>query len=130
MANFYLDEDLLNFVEPLRLAGHNIVHARDVGPGRTDTWHLAAASRQQRIFVTFNDRDYRYLHRLWTSLRVLGLLSRKHSGILSVTAQLEPSAWVPAIASFFDEGKPVHERMWTWHPAIPEWREDRWKPED
>ena len=130
MANLYLDEDLANFVQPLRDAGHTVVRADDVGPGRTDAWHLATASKQQRILAAFNDRDYRYLHRIWTSLRIFGLFSRQHGGILTATAQLEPGAWLPAIEELLQSGQPIQQRMWTWHPAADEWREDRWRPEN
>ena len=130
MATLYLDEDLANFVQPLRDGGHQEGLARDVGPGRTDAWHLATASKQQRILVTFNRLDYQYLHRLWTSLRIFGLFSRKHFGILTATAQLEPNAWVLAIDSLLEADQPTQERMWTWHPAQEQWREDAWRPEN
>lgn len=129
MANLYLDEDLANFTQPLRDAGHTIVRADDVGPGRTDAWHLTTAAGQQRILVTFNDRDYRYLHRTWTTLRIFGLFSRKHSGILTATRQIEPAVWLPAIEELLQSGQPIPERMWTWHQAPKEWREDDWRPE-
>jgi len=129
MANLYLDEDLTHFVQPLRDTGHTVILARESGPGRTDAWHFATASKQQRILLTFNERDYRYLHRMWTSLRTFGLLSRRHAGVLTATAQLEPSAWVPAINDFLKTGQPVEERMWIWYPATAEWREDKWRPE-
>jgi len=130
MANLYLDEDLANFAQPLLDVGHRSVLARDVGLGRTDAWHLATASRQQRILVTFNKNDYRYLHRLWTSLRIFGLFSRKHTGILTATAQLEPNVWVQAIDDLLQSGQPTQERMWLWYPSKEEWREDDWRPEN
>jgi hypothetical protein len=129
MANLYLDEDLANFAEPLSDAAHRAVLARDVGQGRTDAWHLATASKQQRVLVTFNERDYKYLHRLWTLLRIFGLFSRKHAGILTTTGQLEPNAWVPAIENLLRTNQPTQERMWIWKPARGEWQEDDWRPE-
>lgn len=130
MANLYIDEDLSNFVSPLQEAGHTVHFAGEVGPGRTDAWHLAKASREQRTLITFNERDYRYLHRLWTSLRIFGLFSRRHSGILTATAQLEPNAWVPELNLLLKADQQMAERMWIWHPAVAEWREDKWRPED
>jgi hypothetical protein len=130
MANLYLDEDLANFAQPLLDIGHRSALARDVGPGRTDAWHLTTAAKQQRILVTFNERDYRYLHRLWTSLRIFGLFSRKHFGILTATKQLDPVTWVPAIHSLLETGQETQERMWIWHPTHEEWREDAWRPEN
>jgi hypothetical protein len=128
MANLYVDEDLGNFVSPLREAGHTVQFAGDTGPGRTDAWHLAMASKQQRILVTFNEQDYRYLHRLWTSLRIFGLFSRRHAGILSATAQLESTIWIPELNRLLQD-QPMAERMWVWHQAKGEWREDKWRPE-
>ncbi len=130
MATLYLDEDLANFVQPLQDGGHQVELARDVGPGRSDAWHLTTASKRQRILITFDLRDYQYLHRLWTSLRIFGLNSRKHFGILTATGQLEPNAWVPAIDSLLRTDQPTAERMWIWSPSRERWREDQWRPEN
>ncbi|MCI0777237.1 MAG: hypothetical protein J4N95_03570, partial [Chloroflexi bacterium] len=92
--------------------------------------HLTTASKRQRILITFNLRDYRYLHRLWTSLRIFGLFSRKHFGILTATGQLEPNAWVPAINDLLGTGQPAEERMWIWSPSRGQWSEDEWRPEN
>ena len=130
MATLYLDEDLANFVQPLRDGGHQVELARDVGPGRTDAWHLTTASKRQRILITFNLRDYRYLHRLWTSLRIFGLFSSKHFGILTATGQLEPRTWVLTINDLLGTGQPTEERMWIWSPSRDQWSEDEWRPDN
>lgn len=129
MANLYMDEDMANFAPGLREAGHTVQVGGEAGPGRTDTWHLVQAGRLGRVLLTFNDRDYRFLHRLWTSLRIFGLFSRRHGGILCATAQLEPNVWIPELNALFDSEQPIEGRMLTWHEAQQEWREDKWRPE-
>ena len=129
MASLYLDEDLANFEGGLRGAGHNIRLANEVGPGRTDVWHLNRASRDGQILVTFNERDYKYLHRLWTSVWSLGIFSRLHAGIITATRQLEPDLWIPAIDQLLREDAKMNGRMLVWSQAAQRWREDDWRAE-
>lgn len=129
MASLYLDEDLTNFEPGLRAAGHQVRLASDAGPGRTDVWHLNRAAHDQRILITFNYRDYRYLHRLWTSVWSLGIFSRLHGGIISATRQLDADVWIPTIDRLLREDANVRGRMLTWHEAAQSWREDDWRPE-
>ena len=95
MARLYVDEDLSReYVELLRESGNDVVYAVDVGPGaHTDAWHLQRASVESRVLVTFNERDFRFLHRLLTTLWVFQAFRGRHTGILTATAQLEPSVW-------------------------------------
>ena len=129
MARLYVDEDLANFVVPLREAGHDVLSARESGAERSDPWHLRQASVDGRTLATFNERDFRYLHRLWTSLRAFHVMDVQHSGIVTATAQLEPPAWLPALNELFGADEDMTGRMLTWHPGRHEWREDRWRPE-
>ncbi len=103
MARLYVDEDLANFVAPLRGDGHDLLFAEQAGARRPDPWHLQRASIERRIFLTFNERDFRYLHRLWTSLRAFEVLGTDHGGILTATAQLEPGVWLPALRVLLPE---------------------------
>ena len=130
MARLYVDEDLVNFVSPLREYGHDVASAKEADPGRTDAWHLRQASAEERVVLTFNERDNRYLHRLWTSLWVLGVMSVGHAGILSATAQLEPGNWLPALEQLLASETRLSGRMLVWYPAKSEWREDDWRPEE
>lgn len=129
MARFYLDEDLANFVAPLRDDGHDVLFAGQSGAGRTDAWHVQRASVEQRVLVTVNERDFRYLHRLWTSLRAFAVLRTDHAGILTATAQLEPTAWLPALHELLVAEPELTRRMLVWHASKQEWREDAWRPE-
>jgi hypothetical protein len=130
MARFYLDEDLANFVAPLRDYGHDVLDARQSGANRTDAWHLQRASVEERLLVTFNERDFRYLHRLWTSLRAFAVLHSDHAGILTATAQLEPTTWLPALQRLIGAEPELTGRMLVWHAGKQEWREDAWRPEE
>ena len=132
MALLYADEDLSRkFVDILDGRGHDVVYAVDTGAtARTDAWHLQQASVQDRVLITFNERDFKYLHRLWTSLRIFELMTRQHAGILTATAQLEPSAWLPALEELLTTDPNLSGKMFIWSPTKAEWREDAWRPEE
>ena len=111
--------------------GNNVVYAVDTGAkARTDAWHLQQATIQDRILVTFDERDFRYLHKLWTSLRTFEVMTRKHAGILTATKQLEPSAWLPTLEELLTTESDLAGRMLIWSPARAEWREHDWRPEE
>lgn len=132
MALLYADEDLSReFVDMLDGRGHDVIYAVDTGAtARTDAWHLQQAAIQGRTLITFNERDFRYLHRLWTSLRIFEVMARKHAGILTATAQLEPSAWLPTLEELLITESDLSGRMLVWSPTKAEWREDAWRPEE
>ena len=132
MALLYADEDLSReFVDLLDARGHDVVYAVDTGAkARTDAWHLQQAAVQDRMLITFNERDFRYLHRLWTSLRIFEVMTRKHAGILTATVQLEPSAWLPTLEELLITESDLSGRMLIWSPTKTEWREDAWRPEE
>ncbi len=130
MARLYLDEDLANFVSRLRDSGHDVQFAGDVGAARSDPWHLQRASSEGRLLITFNERDYRYLHRLWNSVRAFQVTSTQHGGILTATAQLAADAWLPAIDELLTTERELAGRLLAWHASLQKWREDRWRPED
>ncbi len=126
MVLLYVDEDQSReFVELLRARGHDVAYPPETGAaGRTDAWHRQRASVEQRVLITFNDRDLRFLHRLWTSLRVVHAVGTRHAGILTSTAQLAPSSWLPAVSELLASGLPLAGRMLIWRPSPAEWRED------
>lgn len=128
MANLYVDEDLANLAPQLRQSGHNVRLAVEAGAGLTDAWHLQQASVENRILVTFNDRDYRFLHRVLTTLWVFQAFRGRHAGILTSTRQLEATAWLPALNDVLARESELGGRMLTWHPSTSEWREDDWRP--
>ena len=130
MARLYLDEDMANFGTPLRDAGHEVLVAGERGARQSDPWHLQRASTERCILLTFNASDFRYLHRLWTSLRLFHVMSTDHAGIVTATAQLEPSVWLPAIDALLTTEEELTGRMLVWHPSKQEWHEDKWRSEE
>ncbi len=132
MALLCVAEDLSReFVDLLAARGHDVVYAVDSATtGRTDAWHLQRASVEQRILITFNDRDYRFLHRLLTTLWVFQAFRGRHAGIVTATAQVEPSVWLPALDELLVGEQELTGRMIVWHPSRREWREDAWRPEE
>lgn len=85
MARLYADEHFpVAIVYVLRRLGHDVITVRETGMSKTgegtpDELVLQYAARQQRIVLTFNERDFRRLHGQ----------NARHSGILCCP---EPSA--------------------------------------
>ncbi len=132
MAHLYVDEDVSReYVVALESSGHDVAYAVDEGESaRSDAWHLHQAAIQGRTLITFNERDFRFLHRLWTSLKTFDVMEREHAGILTATRQLEASAWLPALEELLIGNQELPGRMLVWSPTRAEWREDDWRPED
>lgn len=132
MARLYADEDISReYVVALENRGYDVVYAVDEGESaRSDAWHLYHAAVQSRTLITFNERDFRFLHRLWTSLRTFGVMDRAHAGILTTTKQVEASAWLPALEELLIGNQELPGKMLVWSPTRAEWREDDWRPED
>jgi hypothetical protein len=133
MVRLYLDEHLGGFAQSLRAFDHDVVTAADEGrQGRTDAWHFREALGERRLILTWNKRDFEYLHRLWTALRTLRVVPGEHPGILTVAASKEfvPSEWIPVAQEKLSTGGPFEGRMWIWVASKRDWDEDAWRPED
>lgn len=78
MARLYADEHFpVGIVYALRRLGHDVTTVRETGASRSgdkmpDELVLQYAAQQQRVVLTFNERDFRALH----------LFSARHFGIL------------------------------------------------
>ena len=132
MVRLYIDEQLGDFVLPLTAQGHDVVFAGDVGrAGRTDTWHFREAIDLQRVILTFNRRDFEYLHKLWTSLHILKVIETRHAGILTAapTKAFKPRDWLPIVQERLSGEIPAG-RLYRWLPGGGEWREDDDRPEE
>ena len=90
MARLYLDEDIPPEVgEALTQYNHDVVHAVQAGnQSIPDPAHLLIAAEAGRILVTFNRRDFRQAHQLWTALHSWGNLDKSHAGILTSMGQI------------------------------------------
>ena len=86
MATFSSDNNVaLEVADLLRAAGHAAVTARDLGlEGASDDEQLLVASRQGRIFVTHNERDFILLHDAWQRWTEARGVADRHAGILIV----------------------------------------------
>jgi hypothetical protein len=129
----YVDEQLGHFAVPLAAAGHDVVFAGDAGrAGRTDAWHFRQALEQQRVLITFNRRDFEYLHKLWTTLVILGSAHADHSGVVTSTPTktFTPAEWLPVVLDRLRTGDIRPGHLLRWISATNEWREDDTRPEE
>jgi hypothetical protein len=129
-----VDENLGgSFVQRLHAFGHDVAFGPDIGGrSRTDVWHFRQALTEGRILLTFNTSDFRYLHRLWTTLRILDVVQTGHAGILTTEGAkgYTPHEWLPVVQARLEIQDDLRERMFVWHPPTQRWEEDAWKPED
>lgn len=133
MARLYLDEHLGGFLDEVRNQGHDAIAATEEGRrGRTDSWHFQEALQASRIILTWNKRDFEYLHRLWTTLRILGLVASDHSGILTKEAPrtLSEVDWLAEVMRKLQTSDVLDGRMLVFHQHTRRWEEDKWKPEE
>lgn len=133
MARLYLDEHLHALVSPLRNYGHDVVFAVDIGgQGKTDAWHFREALASQRTLLTLDRKDFQYFHRLWTTLRIVGVVETEHAGILRAvqTKGFTYSEWLPVLQDKLVMAQELRGRMYTWHPDECKWYEDSWRPEE
>ncbi len=122
----YVDEQLGNFVASLEEAGHDVVFAGSEGrSGRTDAWHFREAMSEERVLITFNRGDFQYLHRLWTSLQVVGVVARPHSGLLTCATEKDytPTRWLPVVVERLTTEIPKGHLL-RWIPVTRVWRAD------
>jgi hypothetical protein len=124
----YADEDVeLAIVDGLR-AAHDVVAVVETPyRRRSDAWHLKRASDEERILITFNVSDYRFLHRVWTTLHINGIAGT-HSGILTAPKTMKAAALEP-LRAVFDSNRNLTGRFLFWNPVVKDWAEDAWRPE-
>jgi hypothetical protein len=130
--NLYADEDLdRQLVDRLR-ESHDILFVTEDANRRqkSDAWHLGQAADASRVLLTFNEHDYRFLHRVWTTSWVIGATTRRHAGIISVTRRVTPEGWIDPLLRLFDSTDDFRGRMMVWHHVGLKWDEDAWRPND
>lgn len=122
----YVDEQLGNFVSRLEHEGHDVVFAGGEGrAGRTDAWHFREAMILDKVLITYNRGDFQYLHRLWTSVKVLGVVANSHAGVLTCATEKDytPADWLPAVIGRLKTEVPKGYLL-RWIPMIRLWRAD------
>ncbi len=128
----YLDEQLGNFLGELRDQGHDVLYAGESGrSGRSDAWHFREAVEDDRAIITFNRRDFEYLHTLWTALRTMRVVESMHAGILTAgpTGEFKPVDWLPFVMAKLGETSPLNGRLFRYVASTNEWHEDAARPE-
>ena len=126
----YADEDVDRAVILLLRDKHDIVVPREARTtGRTDAWHLSEAARAQRLVVTANHTDFRFLHRVLTTNSFFSH-TESHAGILSVTRTPGALAWARSIDAFVRRTGDLAGRLFVWHPNEDEWIQDPWRPDE
>ena len=128
MARLYLDEDIPPEVgEALTQYNHDVVHAVQAGnQSIPDPAHLLIAAEAGRILVTFNRRDFRQAHQLWTALHSWGNLDKSHAGILTSMGQIPKNEWADLVHTFVSGGQELENRMWEWRRQQQQWRRFGW----
>ncbi len=127
----YVDEDVAREVALGLRDTHDVIYVPE-GPNRakSDAWHLQQASIALRVLVTVNHNDFKFLHRVWTSMRVFGVTHSRHAGIITATRRPnEASVWIGAINKLLQEEDTLGGRLLVWH-ATDGWREDDWRPDE
>lgn len=105
----YLDDDIVNglLVQLLRKAGHDVQIPSNIGMyGADDPVHLAHAATAGRVFLSFNHKDFKQLHKLVVATR------GHHPGILIVRKDndrrdLKPPGIVRVLARLIARGDPI-----------------------
>lgn len=87
MSDFYLDEDMTEYLVPeLSALGHDVATAgRRGNKGLKDASQLLTAAALDRIFVTYNAGDFKVLHEAWYIWPLIWLVAPapRYRGILS-----------------------------------------------
>jgi len=128
----YVDEDVARVVAVSLTQTHDVFYVESsAARSRTDAWHLRQASIESRVLITLNHKDFRFLHRVWTSMRLFAPIHTRHGGILTATrAPKSQEPWLAALESMLTGDEDLAGRLLVWHPASNEWREDDWRPDD
>lgn len=130
MAQLYLDECVSLYLKGhLATFGHDVTHAIEVNNRRrADYFHLKYAVDTDRVLITANQSDFRFLHRLHKFLQSWNVLQTPHHGIFAsgVTRNLDEQAFAAAIHTLLGSlPQPPTNDMYTWHPRGG-WYKDGW----
>jgi len=127
LARLYIDANLgREVVRLLNRAGHETTYAIDLGyPDERDRFHLKQASAGAMALVTLNRNDFRFLHRLWSSLFDWEVLPVNHAGIVTASREPDPAVWVAAIDELIRGGIDLPGQLFTWEVETGIWYRDK-----
>ncbi len=130
-SRIYADEDVSRHVVDGLRQSHDVLWPSESGEtGHSDLWHLQHALTENRVLVTVNHSDFRFLHRVVTSAYAFQGVPSTHAGILSVAQRPQPVEWVSALNSLLSDDDELDGRLLVWHADRDEWLEDAWRPRD
>lgn len=126
----YADENMpAAAVAALRIR-HDVYYPQELGDkGGSDSWHLREAARLRRALVTVDYRDFRFIHRVLTTVWNFDVLEAAHNGILTVTHQPDFDEWLRAIEELVARRTEFSGRLFVWNTHTRNWDEDDWRPE-
>ena len=134
MAQLYVDEDVAHLAGDLRGLGHDVISVVEDESRRskTDAWHFREAVSGGRVLITWNRRDFQYIHRLWTTLETLRQVGQRHPGVLTADAvrDYRREDWIPTVHDKLSSPDPLAGRLWVWVSSENRWVEDRTQPEE
>lgn len=126
--NLYLDEDCPTLLKDHLLPrGFNVQHVYDVGRGgRSDADHLHYAASIKATLVTFNIKDFVWLHRWWKTFHTWNVLLSPHPGILAAPVSVPVDVLGEAIYHFLtqDPSPVLENNMYIYRRG--KWDPERW----
>lgn len=131
VQSLYLDECLPPILQSHLQSGApqalTVDYAGKVARGRSDADHLQRAVRNRAVLVTYNIKDFQYLHRLWKTLYAWGQCAQSHGGILGASAAVPVEELAAEILGFLMKGAPppLDNTMYVYVQATKQWRRER-----
>ncbi|GEM_PF-584692 len=124
----FLDEDVsVELATLLRDQGLEVHTVQEVGIRSVpDAVILQKCIDEGWILITRNRRDFRRLHWLWMTFNRWRLLSKPHSGILTIYEGAQspsplPEEWTQAILRLLEETPNFDGLMFVWRPSTQQW---------
>lgn len=127
----YVDENVSAEVVTALANEHDVAYlAHTEHKTRTDAWHLQQASAADRILLTHNASDFRFLHRIWSTLRTIHAVDSQHAGVLTTSRMIPAGTWLSVLRARLALDEEYAGRFLTWDQANARWVEDKWRPDD
>jgi hypothetical protein len=105
-----------------------IEHVLQVARGTSDAEQFRYAVHTHATLVTYNIRDFQWLHRWWKTLHAWELLHVPHSGILAAPNSLRVNQFAVAILDFLAQqlSPLLANTMYLYRPSQQLWTREHW----
>lgn len=120
MARFYLDHDVgLRLARLLNELGHNATTSlAEQTTTLRDSAQLLHATRNERVIVTHNKRDFVELHHAWRSWSSAWNVSERHAGVIVVP---QAANWplrriAREVEDVLSQANLMENRLYRWTP--------------